>query len=257
MEKYPFVLNRPALAFCFGLLITHSVPSAADTVFGIYAGAGTWQQEFSGDFRSGITDIDIDEDLGIDDEMNNVFYIAVEHPVPLLPNLRLNYVKFEVTGQSTLTRTIDFNGIIFNLDEDVATDLEVTQGDAVLYYELLDNYVSLDIGIAARYMDGYVELISDSTLSKAEFTAVIPMLYGRARADLPFSGLWIGAEVMGSGYDGNQLIDANAQIGWESPMGLGAEVGYRLLDFDIKDLDDVDEAGIDVAGPYFALNFHF
>ena len=248
---------RRAGALALISLLTAPQNALADTFFGIYAGAGTWQQNYSGDLRSGISDIDVEDDLGLDDEMNNVLYLAVEHPVPVVPNVRVNYVDFSLDADSVLGRSIDFNGQIFPADTEVATDLDVMQGDAVFYYEVLDNVVSLDLGLGARYIDGTVELVTELAFSEAEFTAVIPMLYGRTRADLPFTGFWMGAEVMGMGYSDNNLIDANAQIGWESPFGLGAEAGWRLLSLDIDDLDDIDESGIDISGPYVALNYHF
>jgi outer membrane protein len=229
----------------------------ADTIFGVYAGAGSWQQNYSGDFRAGVTDIDVEDDLGLDDEMNNMFYLAVEHPMPFLPNVRVNYARFDIDSEATLARDIDFNDVIFPAGVELATDLDVTQGDAIVYYEVLDNIVSLDLGFGARYFDGSVELVSEFSASEAEFTAVIPMLYGRTRADLPFSGFWVGAEAMGLGYSDSNLIDANAQIGWESRFGFGAEAGWRLLTLDIDDIDDIDEAGIDISGPYMAINFHF
>ncbi len=250
-------LLRPALALAAGLALTAPQLASADTIFGVYAGAGSWQQNFSGDLRSGITDIDVEDDLGIDDEMNNMFYLAVEHFVPVVPNVKVSYVTFDIDSESTLTQNIDFNGEIFPAGTDLSTDVSITQADALLYYELLDHVVSLDVGLGARYMDGSFELVSDFAVSEADFTAVVPLAYGRARADLPFSGLWAGAEVMGLGYSDNNLIDANAQIGWESPIGLGAEIGYRMLSVDIDDMDDIDEAGIDIKGPYVALNYHF
>ena len=229
----------------------------ADTIFGVYAGAGSWQQNFSGDIRSGVTEIDVEDDLGINDDFNNMFYLALEHPMPFLPNVRVSYVEFDIDADSTLSRSIEFNDVIFPAGTELGTNVDMMQGDAILYYELLDNYVSLDLGLGARYMDGKFELVSDVSFSEAEFTGVIPLLYGRARADLPLSGFWMGAEVSGMGYSDNNLIDANAQIGWESPIGLGAEMGWRLLSLDIDDVDDFDKTGIDISGPYMALNYHF
>lgn len=251
-----FLSWRRAGAIAVFAFLSAPLSVSADTLFGVYAGAGTWQQNYSGDIRSGVTDIDVEDDLGLDDESNSIFYVAVEHPVPVLPNVRVNYVDLSLGADNVLTRSIDFNGVIFPVDTAISTDLDVTQGDAVVYYEVLDNLVSLDLGLGARYMDGSVELVSEASFSEAEFTAVVPMLYGRTRADLPFSGFWMGAEVMGMGYSDNNLIDANAQIGWESPFGLGAEAGWRLLSLDIDDLDDFDESGINISGPYVAINFH-
>ncbi|MCH8142042.1 MAG: TIGR04219 family outer membrane beta-barrel protein [Proteobacteria bacterium] len=232
-------------------------PVYGDTVFGIYAGAGSWQQSFSGDVTSGTTQVDVEDDLALEDENNNIFYLALEHGVPVLPNLRVQHAKVAVSGDSTLTRTIEFNGTIFNLTDAVVTDVEISQTDLVLYYEVLDNVVSLDIGMAVRKVEGFFEIATTLEVARAEFDGVLPLLYGRVRADLPLTGLWLGAEVQGLGYDGNRLIDANAQVGWESPLGLGVEGGWRMFQFELADFDDFSSVSLDISGPYFALNFHF
>jgi outer membrane protein len=251
------LLSRSAAVLLAGISFTAAPVVLADTLFGIYAGAGTWQQNYSGDVRSGVTTIDVENDLNLDEDHNNVFYVAVEHPAPFLPNVRVNYVSFNVDSESVLSSTIEFNDVIFPVDSAIATDVDMKQADAVLYYELLDSVVSLDVGFGARYMDGRFSIVSDVSSSEAEFTVVVPMLYGRTRADLPLTGFWVGGEVMGMGYSGNSLVDATAQVGWESSLGLGAELGWRFLGFDLDDVNDFNQANVDVSGPYMALNFHF
>ena len=83
------------------------------------------------------------------------------------------------------------------------------------------------------------------------------MLYAKARADLPLTGLWVGAEAQGISYDDNSLVEYNAQVGWESNLGLGLEAGFRSVPMEIDAFDDVQGAEIDISGPYAALNFHF
>lgn len=229
----------------------------AETLFGFYAGAGTWQQAFSGDVASGAEDVDLERDLDFDRERNNVLYAGLEHGVPVLPNVRVNHAKVAGDGRSVLTRTVEFRGETFSISEDVASDIELTQSDAVLYYELLDNVVSLDLGIAARWIDGEIEVASESAVAQAEFEGVLPLLYARGRVDLPLSGLWVGAQAMGLAFDGHSLIDASAQVGWTSPVGLGAELGWRTLRLDLDSVDDIDNAEIDMSGPYAAVNFYF
>lgn len=248
--------NRWLGVIALGALLP-SAPVSADTIFGIYAGIGSWRQELTGEITSGLADINVEEDLALEDELNSVFYLAIEHPIPVLPNVRVNYAELNVSGNNALTRAIDFNGVSFSLSEEIATEVDVSQMDLVLYYELLDNVVSLDLGVAVRWMDGSVTLASLLDYSEVDYDVVMPALYGRVRVDLPFSGFWVGAEVMGLGYSGNVLIDANAQVGWESKLGLGAEIGWRMFDFEVEDLGDLDQAGIDISGPYFALNYHF
>jgi outer membrane protein len=234
-----------------------AAPVYADTVLGVYAGAGSWQQEYSGTVASGLVDVDVEDDLALDDENNNMFYAAVEHGVPLLPNVRLQYVEISPAGDSVLTRPIDFNGAVFNMSDPVATDVELSQTDVVAYYQLLDNVVSLDLGLGVRWVDGYVAVASTLESSRAELKGVLPMLYAKVRVDLPFGGLWIAAEGQGTGYDGNSLIDATAQLGWESKWGVGAEAGWRMFRLELEDYDEFSGADFDVSGPYMALNFHF
>ncbi len=229
----------------------------ADTLFGIYAGVGTWQQSYGGNVTSGTTSVDIEDELGLPDESNNVLYVAIEHPLPLLPNIRAQHADLTVGGTATLTRSIDFNGSTFNVSDDVSTAIDLTQTDAVLYYEVLDNYVSLDLGLAVRMIDGEISVESTVESAVAEFEGALPMLYAKVRADLPFTGMWVSAELQGIGYDGNSLTDANAQIGWESSMGLGLEAGWRQYALKLDDLDDIDDGEIDISGPFAAVNFHF
>lgn len=245
-----------ATASALAALLTAGTANA-DRLFGVYAGAGVWQQEYSGDIASGAEDVDVERDLDLDDQNSNVLYFALEHGVPVLPNLRLNYADISTDGRNTLTRTVAFRGQTFTVSDEVRSELDLTQMDAVAYYQVLDNMVSLDLGLAARWVDGDVEVSSTSGVGRAEFEGAVPLLYGRGRADLPLTGLWVGAEAMGMAYDGHQLLDASAQVGWESPVGLGAEIGWRSYNLELDSFDNIDNAEIDISGPYAAVNFHF
>ncbi len=238
-------------------LATLSGAAQADTLFGVYAGAGTWQQSFSGDVASGGERVDVEDDLDIGNDTNNVLYLAVEHGVPVLPNVRLNYSDVAGDGRNLLTRSVEFNGQVFSLAENVASEVNLTQTDLVAYYEVLDNTLSLDLGVAARWVDGDVEVASATDVAAAEFKGALPLLYARGRVDLPFTGLWAGAEAMGLAYGGHQLLDVTAQVGWESPLGIGAEIGWRTLRLELDSIDEIDSADVDISGPYVALNFHF
>lgn len=229
----------------------------ADTLFGVYAGAGTWQQSYSGNITSGISTVDIEDDLGLDDDDNVILFAALEHGVPLLPNVRAQYFTLDVDANSTLSRSIEFNGQVFAASESVSTVVDLTQADAVMYYELLDNVVSLDVGVAISLLEGSIEVVSLTERADADFDEVFPMLYAAVRADLPFTGLWVGAQAQGIGYDGNSLLEFDAKIGYESSVGLGMEAGYRAVQIELDAFDDIDVAELNVSGPYVAINFHF
>ncbi len=236
------------------LLAATTQLAQADTILGIYAGAGVWQSDISGDVQDGTTAIDTEDDIGLEDENNNYFYAALEHPVPLVPNIKLQHTKLSVDGDNVLNRSIDFNGSQFSFSDNVSAEADLTHTDATFYYEVLDNWVSLDLGITVRLFDGFVEIQSTNESAREDLDEPIPMLYGKVRFDLPLTGLSLDAEANGIGYSGNNLIDATLRVAYESGIGLGLEGGYRSLQLEI---DEDIEADIDLSGVFVGINFHF
>lgn len=229
----------------------------SDTLFGLYAGAGAWQQDYSGVVDSGTSMVDLEDDLGLGNDNSMVLYAAMEHGLPLLPNLRGQFLKLDVQGNNILSRTIDFNGETFSATEPLGTIIDLTQRDAVLYYQVIDQAVSFDFGMVVSLMKGSVEMASQAERSEAKFNEVVPMLFMKMRADIPRTGFWLGAQAQGVTYDGNKVAEFDAQIGWESKAGIGFEAGYRAVQIEFNNFDDIDHAEIDVQGPYAAINYHF
>jgi len=59
---------------------------------GLHAGASLWSPDLSGSFRSegtASTSFDVEKDLRYSDTRATSFYVAIEHPVPMLPNIRI------------------------------------------------------------------------------------------------------------------------------------------------------------------------
>ena len=257
-------LSRLGLA----LLMAIQVQSAsAATLFGVYAGGGVWSQEIEGSATSdnpvaaflspGINVVDLEDDLGFDDKRNFYAYAGLEHPIPFLPNVRVDYTEISQRADGVLDRGIVFNGRAFNVTADVFSEVDLDQTDLILYYELLDNVVSIDLGLGVRYVDGFVRVADGSSFSSADFSGAIPLAYVGGRFDLPLTGYWIGAQARGLAYRGDSLIDIDARVGWESDLGFGLELGYRFLDLDLDDFDDIDSADLRVKGPFAGLTFSF
>jgi hypothetical protein len=61
----------------------------------------------------GRTDIDLDSTLNLDQESNGFAYIAIEHPIPVLPNLRVQHSEMNWTGSALVTAGTDLNGTPF------------------------------------------------------------------------------------------------------------------------------------------------
>ena len=239
-------------------VVWHATSASAENVDGMYAGAGSWLQNYHGKIASGIAQVDVEDDLAIGDEQNNLFYLTIEHAVRGLPNVRFAYARFEAQDQSLLDRAVDFNGVIFPDGTDIETLVDRSHTDAVFYYEVFDHVMALDLGFAARYVDGDMQISSVGESSRAEFSAWIPLGYAKARFALPVPGLWIGATALGlGGYNNESMTDANAQIGWRSRHGVGVELGYRWYRADLGRYGELDSAETDVSGPFAALSLRF
>lgn len=233
------------------------VPATADTLFGVYAGANSWDQKPSGDVSSGSTTANVRNDLGLSDETKPSFFVAVEHPLPSLPNLRGQYTTVGFSGANTLTSDVDFNGVVFPATTDIATHVDMKVSDAILYYQLLDNVVSLDLGLDVRFVDGHADVTSTAQTSHVKLNGAVALPYVSARLDLPLTGLSLSAQVSGLGYSGESLVDADVKLGWESFWGLGVEAGYRTFRMKLDNVSDIDKFNLAISGPYAGVNYHF
>lgn len=234
-------------------LLSLCLPVAAQAdVLGFTIGVNAWQQNFSGDAKNGPDKISIDNDLGFDDDNGFQGYISFEHPIPIIPNILVQHTIIDVDANGALNN-IEFDGVTFN--GPVQSTIDLTHTDATLYYELLDNWISLDLGITGRLFENGVEIEGGGERATVDVDAVIPMLYAAVKFELPLSGLYIGADGNGVTYDNNTLIDVKAKLGWESGWGLGIELGYRY--FDIQYEDNKEEVDATIDGPFAGVFFHF
>lgn len=244
-------MAKLAAAVCLAAL---SALAAADTVAGLYVGAGMWSAGPGGHIGASAADADA---LGLSSDTGAFAYVALEHPFPLWPNVRLQHTRVGVEGEVALTRPFRLDDVEFVAGETVSTEVDLTHVDAVMYYELLDDVVGLDLGWTLRLFNGHARASSrNGTLSESvDIGLVVPMVYGRALVELP-AGFTASASAHVIGYRGNSLRDLSAQIAWafDSVVDVGVEMGYRR--FAVK-LDDHAHADVTLDGPYVAVALHF
>jgi outer membrane protein len=239
------------LPFAIALLSVTSIAQA--DALGGSIGANIWAQEYDVKARDGGEFIDFSSDLKIDDEADYQIFASFEHPIPLIPNIRVQHTKMETDGNGALD-SVFYDGEVF--DGNVATELTLTHTDATLYYEILDNWIALDLGITGRIFDASIALTSDEGITVDEdYDDVIPMVYVAAQFDLPFTGWKVKASGDWIDYDDYSGVDMRGGIAWESAIGLGAEVGYRYMDFDYDSGSNEVEATVE--GVYGGLFWDF
>ncbi len=246
---------RPTTQVLAGLGALVLSGAAAADLLGFRLGAYNWQADLEGDVRSGSERVNIERDLGFDDDNFTVFYAALEHPLPLLPNIAVARTDLDASARGRPGKTFDFDGTVFTPLDQVSTDLDLSHTDVTLYYELLDNVVSLDLGLTVRRFDEGVTLAAAGRRATLELDETLPMLYVAARVDLPFSGLYAGVDANAVRYSDNRLVDYRAHVGYITSFGLGLELGLRSFDLSYDDSDD--EADITIEGAYGSLLFRF
>ena len=236
------------------LALAISCTAQADTVFGIYAGAASWQADYSGDIGNPSASA---SELGLKDDNSQFYYIAIEHPVPFFPNIKLQQNDISSRQTGTLTQGFSLDNTNFPAGTQVSTDIDLSYTDASLYYEILDNWLNLDLGVTLRKYSGHLQAQSGQLADEIDIDVKVPLLYGRFQFDLPFTGFSAGFEGNYITYDGSDLADYTAKISYlfDSALDVGIEVGYRSITANID--DDGVNTNLDLTGPYAAAIFHF
>ena len=242
-------MRKLILALGGSLLIAAPVVSA--DVLGVGANISYWDSDLSGEAGKKSDVVDVENDLDLDSDTNANLNAYFEHPVPLLPNVRLNYTRIEQSGRGEVSTQYDL------VSGEVDSDLELTQFDVTLYYEVLDNWVNLDLGLTARNLDGELtiqETALGGEVTQTEVDGVMPMAYVAARFDLPLTGVSVGGEANLISFDGDSVYDFNAYGQYEVSL-LQLRAGYRQISIDYEDSDD--RLDIELGGPFVSAGLTF
>lgn len=234
-----------------GSLFLVAPVSQADVV-GLGASVSYWDSDLSGQAATNNDVVDVENDLNLDSDTNANASLYLEHPVPLLPNVRLNYTLVEQSGRGDVG-IAGFDGVT----GEVQSDLDLEQLDLTLYYEVLDNWVNLDLGITARDLSGDLVVQETQLLQRVSETtvdAVIPMGYLAARFDLPLTGVSVGAEGNFISFDGDSLHDFNAYGQYEISL-IQFRAGYRQMSIDYEDGND--QLDVEIGGPFVSAGVSF
>ena len=231
-------------------LVAVSASAANADIVGATAGAYYWKQSWDGSVQSGSDSINTQDDLGYDDDTGNSIFVAIEHPIPLLPNIRLQRTELEISESNDLSRSFTFDGDTYTAADTVSSTTDLTHTDATLYYEVLDNWVNLDVGFTVRVFDGEVSLATTGRSGQIDLDAPLPMAYASARFELPFSGLYASATGNLIAYDSNSVSDMTAGIGYEIGV-VALELNYRNFDVELE--DDDEKANVTVDGIYLGV----
>lgn len=220
---------------CAVALIT---PFAANADFlSVSAGGGAWNESPSGSFQK--TDdpaaVDVEDNLFWDSESQGYVFVTLEHFIPLIPNFKLIHTKLDHSGSGNTN--FEFDGETFSGDVD--NDLSIETTDLIAYYEILDNVVSLDLGLNIRTLKVDYKITSTGSAVNDSISETVPMLYALVGAS-PWPNLIISGELSYLAFDGSSISDFTAKIAYTTDFFVGIEAGYRKQAFEFDDISDTD-----------------
>jgi len=220
--------------------------SAANAdALGLFVGGGMWDYDPSGTFGTiGDDVIDVETDLNFGGQQDAYLWAAFEHFVPIIPNIRIEAASM---GSDGAANNLNFNGV--SVSGPASIDLDTT--DAILYYRLLDNWVSLDLGLNLRSLDGDFIIANE----KVSISETIPMLYASAQFDLPFSGFSVGGDINIVNYDGSEYRDIRLRAMYEMGV-IGIEAGLKTSTLVLDDVSGVT-SDLEFSGLMLGAFLHF
>ncbi len=248
------------------LLVLALIAPATALAAGVEFEARLWAPDVGGLVQSGngadaATVIDFVGDLGLDEDG------LVEGRLVFRPSrrtsVRLAYASFSFASDAQLDRTLEFSGQTFQLDSRVLSAFELDYGRLGFAWQFLSNPKgSVRFGPLVE-IKGFR---GDATLSTT-LLDVLPVT-AREEFEVAFGAAGVVLDVEPSrklavfaewttlvGADEGDLTDAEAGVRYRPLRPLALSAGYRKIDIDVDDRDDL--LRLDLDGLFFGVRLEF
>ena len=186
------------------------------------AGLGYTALSPSGSVKYKGNSVDVKNDLNLGSSKNVDAYLQIG--LPVLPTIKLEYLPTNYKGDGKASKKFTFGNYSFTATERIKSKIKMNQYDLSLFYSLPVPVITPRLGVAVKYLDGYVD-VSTSTLKKhtrAKINTPIPMVYAGINLSVPALPLEFDVEGKAIAYKGNSLMDIKG-------MGTFTFVGIPLI----------------------------
>jgi outer membrane protein len=251
------------------LLIAGSFASA--DFLSISGGAGYWKENISGHIKSGDTTNYLNNksaetdgnnktgNLGLSDETQPYIWVKLIHPIPIIPNIKVQYTRYSTSGDGIASGEVKvFGRTITNVNTKIHTDLDIDSYDTTLFYEIKPIVVDLEAGIGVNLLDSSTTIKTATETASATAIAPIPYLYARAETMhiLGFSveaqGKYLNISSHGHYYDYSGALKYHLPL---PVIDISASLGYRYQDILGKDGDN--ETQLQFKGAFAEIGVKF
>ena len=215
-------------------------PAAGGAVGWLHLRVSYWYPSIDGEIASGGDRLDFRDDLGLDDNEGTV----VPEVLLSIGSLGVRFDAFflEFDGQSTITRPFTFGGVVFLVNEDVTSHVEINHLRLLGTFPVVrSDFLELRVqgGLQVFDIDGTVEGSTSGT-SRASGTIPIPVV--GVLAQIKVSRILLELDVAGLSIEYGDVegtvLDARASVGVTVLKIVAVRAGYRVVFFD-GSADDV------------------
>jgi len=224
-------------------------------------GVGAWLQTSKGSASYSDGGADGSYTSSKKDSTEPYIWLLIKHPIPVLPNLRVEYVSMEDDG----TASGQFKDFDIGTGNFTTLSYDMKQYDIIPYYNILDNtgWVTLDLGLDIKIIDAsYTAAPSAPFLGYSDsVTFAIPLLYARVRVEIPSTEIGLESDIKYVTTGDSTAYDIRAKVDYTLdfvPVVQPAlEVGYRVQKLDIDESGVDAKLDIDFSGFYAGLMLRF
>lgn len=231
------------------------ITTSANAFIGLDAevGGGVWIPKLSGYANINYTGQTNFDNNNFNDKIisnNNYLYADFNHIVPLIPNIRVEKLAYNIQNKTTTTK------------------VDMKQTDLVAYWEmpfvklLTADVLNLNFGIDAKNLKGVIDTNQNGS-SHINFNKTIPLIYLNAKANLPFVPFDIEATSKAISYKGANISDNAIKISIDLPISnslvdFKLDIGYRAQDITIADNFVTNlNTKVDTKGGFFGISAKF
>ncbi|MDH5353693.1 MAG: TIGR04219 family outer membrane beta-barrel protein [Gammaproteobacteria bacterium] len=214
--------------------ITQTSIAYADFI-GINIGNNGWLNKQPQSINSYDDSIDLVDNLD-NNERSQSLVLILEHPISAVPNFR--YQSYNLNNSELNRSGVNpgVNGSDGEAGNRLPSSFSLSQDDIVLYYELLNTSLNLDMGIDLKRLNGEVEF-SGIDNAAVRLDETIPLLYLSAHYNLPYDGFYLGANFNNFSLGDSIVEDSTIKLGYQSDAGHGFEGGLKSFSYEFNDTD--------------------
>lgn len=253
-------MKKLLLMASLGYTLAQAVP-----LIDLDIGGGIWNTAPSGTLDVLSNNIDLADTAGFDATQSTYAYVQFEHPIPIVPNIRVEYVNPTFSGDIASFTFPD------GTTASASHTLTLTQLDGIIYWDLLGlvplPWLTFNAGLDIKSFSGKYEATATGVDPYAQdFNLPVPTLYLNPHVDIPLTGIGFDVNVkyLGSNLYKSSVLDLAAKVSYTMDfiplIQPGIEAGYRMQEIKL-DAGDINvenfNADIKMDGVFVGAYLHF